>query len=855
MMSRTRWWVVCCALMVCLPGMAQSQQQALAALDAMATLSYQDSAGALKQLQAQAPAFENSPFPEVERRYLVTLIGAYVDAGQGHRTQAAIDRLMAISQSRHDVAGQVMATAAKAHRLASTGKAGDGLVLLDSVKPAALRTTDPEAKWIFHLTTGSLHNTIGQFEPALANILASLDFARARPLQSQASTLRSEVQLGLVYMAMKNSEQALETIDKADALATSLGAVAMQGALQLNRGHVVSDMGHPEAAEQAYQAALKIANAAGQVGLQAAALNNLGDIYLIRKDYAKAEPFERLAMARYEAAGEPGGAALSRANVGFALMGQGRIKEGVTEVQAGLTFMRDAGARAMEEILLAELSRMYEQAGLFREAIETTRNQQVLSKALFNADREQAVATLRAQFDATQRERQIEELAQNNRLKDAEIHQRRLLQVATLAGAALLLAAGGFIGWLYRRARQSNRELLVAQELARQALNDKNLFLATASHDLRQPVHAMSMMVEAIGLRNQDADVAPLLVDLKSSMVAMNQLFNALLDLSRLEAGGQRPASVPVSLPALLGEVARNFRGQASVGGIELRLHLPRRGATVQADPTLLRQAVVNLTHNAIRYTQRGRVLIGVRRRGGQWAIEVWDTGIGIAPEEERHVFNAYFRSANALRLDSAGHGLGLAVVARSADLMGAAFGFQSRLGRGSRFWLQLAASPTPGDEAALAPGHAAQRAPGVLQRLAGRCLVLDDDLQVLTAWKAMLAGWGIEARFASTAAEAFAHIEGGFEPSAILCDQRLRSGESGFDILRALLVRCPAAGGAMVSGELQSADLAQAEDEGYLVLRKPLDLVALHAVLANWLQPVDQTATTRTHAATQRSP
>lgn len=839
-----RWLAVCCALLLGLPGMAVAQQQALAALDALQTLSYQDNASALQQLQARALDDEASPFPEVQRASLTALIGAQFDAGQADQAQATIDKLLQLSQSRQDDAGLVLANAAQAHRLASTGKAAEGLALLDKVKSAALGSADPEVRWIYHLTLGSLQNTTGQFEAALANILTSMDFARERPRQAQASVLRSQVQLGLVYMAMKNSEQALKTIDTAQAIAKALGAVPMQGTLQLNRGNVESSLGRPDAAEQAYQAALKIGNAAGQVGLQAAALNNLGDIYLIRKDYARAEPIERQAMARYQAAGEPGGAALSRANVGFALMGQGRIEEGVAEVNAGLTFMRSAGARTMEEILLEELSRMYEKVGLFREAVETARTQQALSKTLLNADREQAVATLRAQFDAAQRERQIEELAQTNRLKDAEIHNRQWQQAATLIGAALVLWAGGFIGVLYRRARQSNRELQKAQQRAEQALNDKNLFLATASHDLRQPVHAMSMMVEAIGLRNQNTDIAPLLVDLKSSMAAMNQLFNALLDLSRLETDGQRPASVPVDLSKLLGEVVRMFREQASIGGLELRLHVPRRGAEAVADPTLLRQTLVNLTHNAIRYTQRGQVLIGVRPRGGDWVIEVWDTGIGIAPEEERQVFSAYFRSANALRLDSAGHGLGLAVVARCATLMGATFGFQSRLGKGSRFWLRLPASHATDLGAALAPASAGKAAPDVFHRLEGRCLVLDDDLQVLAAWKAMLASWGVEARFATTAAEAFAHVDSGFEPSAIFCDQRLRSGESGFDILRALLARCPGASGAMVSGELHSAALAQAEDEGYLVLRKPLDLAALHAVLANWLRPAEASVT-----------
>jgi signal transduction histidine kinase len=375
-----------------------------------------------------------------------------------------------------------------------------------------------------------------------------------------------------------------------------------------------------------------------------------------------------------------------------------------------------------------------------------------------------------------------------------------------------------------------------ANEEAADALNEKNLFLATASHDLRQPIHAMAMLVEAIGLHSQDKALQPLLADLKSSMNSMSQMFNSLLDLSKIEAGIVQPHVMTVSLRGHLSEAVQMFREQAAAHGLELRLRLPPHDATVLADPELLRQALVNLTHNALRYTPRGGVLLGVRQRGGDWLIEVWDTGIGIAAQDAQQVFSPYYRSELAWRLDSAGHGLGLAVVARCAKLMGATYGVSSRLGRGSRFWLRLAAHHGPPQ--ALAMGAAVQVAQSVgFERLTGRCLVLDDDVQVIAAWKAMLEGWGVQGRYAATATQALAHIDAGFYPQAIFCDQRLRSGESGFDILRALLLRCPDASGAMVSGEFNSSDLVQAESDGYLVLRKPLDLVELHAVLATWLQ------------------
>ena len=114
---------------------------------------------------------------------------------------------------------------------------------------------------------------------------------------------------------------------------------------------------------------------------------------------------------------------------------------------------------------------------------------------------------------------------------------------------------------------------------------------------------------------------------------------------------------------------------------------------------------------------------------------------------------------------------------------------------------------------------------------------MLDDDPHVLNAWSTLLITWGIDVRLASNAAEAFVHLDTGFAPPSLLCDQRLRSGESGFDVLRALLDRCPDARGAMVSGEYDSPELQTAQDEGYLVLRKPVDVDELHAVLSQWLR------------------
>lgn len=389
--------------------------------------------------------------------------------------------------------------------------------------------------------------------------------------------------------------------------------------------------------------------------------------------------------------------------------------------------------------------------------------------------------------------------------------------------------------WLEEEGARLAASHRTAKESAEDALHEKNLFLSTASHDLRQPIHAMSMLVEAIAHRNQDPAVAPLLTDLKNCMVSMNMMFNSLLDLSKMESGAVSQRATRIFLSSFIRDIVTLFREQAKARGLRLRMHTPRNDAAVWANQALLRQTLVNLVHNALRYTEKGGLLIGVRKRANMWQIEVWDSGVGITEEEGLQIFSPYFRSQHAWRLQSAGHGLGLAVVARCARLMNAPLDFKSRLGKGSCFWLRLPMSQHA-DMMNDSSSDSTVHLDIPLKKLSGNCLVLDDDPQVLSAWKALLDSWGVNVHYATNSIEAMEQLDEGFIPDAIFCDQRLRSGESGFEIFKALLNRFPQACGAMVSGEHQSIELQNAENEGYLVLRKPLEPAQLHAILSTWL-------------------
>lgn len=378
-----------------------------------------------------------------------------------------------------------------------------------------------------------------------------------------------------------------------------------------------------------------------------------------------------------------------------------------------------------------------------------------------------------------------------------------------------------------------------AKEAAESALKAKNQFLATASHDLRQPVHAMSMLIEAISHRNQDASLTPALTDLRSSLRAMNLMFNSLLDLSKLESGVLAVEYKPIHLQPFLLDIVRLFEHDARDRQLQLRLHLPKQAAFVRTDGNLLRQILLNLTQNALRYTPHGGVLLAARKRGAFWQIEVCDTGIGVSKDMQSEIYLPYFRPEHAWGIDSEGHGLGLSVVARCALLLKSPLDMASRLGRGSRFWIRVPSIPA---DTLLMSASDADVTNSFLHDkvlapiLCGRCLIVEDDPQVIRAWRALMQSWGIETQIASNSSEAFACLQAGFVPQAILCDERLRAGESGFELLKALMAQLPDARGAMVSGEFNAPALALAEDEGYLVLRKPVDVTLIHDLLSRWL-------------------
>lgn len=384
--------------------------------------------------------------------------------------------------------------------------------------------------------------------------------------------------------------------------------------------------------------------------------------------------------------------------------------------------------------------------------------------------------------------------------------------------------------------------------LAEQANRDKSEFLAAASHDLRQPVHALLLFVEALR-QNRQGPVGPgsaaprgpdqdaLIGQIAAAGQAISTMFNELMELSRLEGGAEQARIQPVALAPLLQQCVDALQALATQKDLHLRLRIGHRAraAVVETDRALLARTVSNLLSNAVRYTERGGVLLTLRQRpGGRLELAVHDTGIGIAPSQHQRIFEPYVQVGNPERDRSKGLGLGLAIVRQCLRLLGLEMHLHSTVGHGSRFWIAFDRWRTI--EQAPAPVPASQADALAVRSLAGRrVLLIDDDAMVRTAMQTILGDWGVELRTLSAISdETLQELgDGDWRPECVLCDYRMPGSRNGIGILDALTDVFPGAVGVLQTGERAEQVQSEADDAGYVVLYKPVGAGPLASTLA----------------------
>ncbi len=362
----------------------------------------------------------------------------------------------------------------------------------------------------------------------------------------------------------------------------------------------------------------------------------------------------------------------------------------------------------------------------------------------------------------------------------------------------------------------------------------KSVFLAAASHDLRQPIHALGLFLTALRSMSQSrsvrtADLAEICRRMQASLDGLGQLLNMLLDVSRLDANAVQVERSPTSAQRLLEDLDQDFHQLAAEKG--LRLHVCSSRLWVHTDPTVLRRILVNLLSNAVRYTSRGRVLIGCRLRGPEVEFQVWDSGIGIPPEQREAIFEEFFQIGQtpAARHESHGLGLGLSIVKRSALLLHAPLGLRSTPGRGSMFSIRVPRCEPP----AHAPAPAPQASfPQSSARLG--VLVIDDDEQVLAAMRSVLGVWGHRVFCAISPDEAVVMaITHAHDIDLLISDHRLGGNVTAVDAIRAVHACLPRSVPTYIlTGDTSPQRILEASQLGFPLLHKPIDALALRSIL-----------------------
>ena len=362
-------------------------------------------------------------------------------------------------------------------------------------------------------------------------------------------------------------------------------------------------------------------------------------------------------------------------------------------------------------------------------------------------------------------------------------------------------------------------DLQLQKDNAEQATISKSRFLAAASHDLRQPLHALGIFVGELKERTSDLKSRMIIEKIESSATAMTKLFNSLLDISKLDAGAIHPDIKLFPINDLLAEIELECYPQAEAK--RLRFKVVPCKAFVHSDSTLLASVIRNLVSNAIRYTSSGGIVIGCRYQGDMLRIEVWDSGIGIHPDVQQTIFQEFVQLENPERDRNKGLGLGLAIAARIAALLNHKISLASKPGRGSKFSIELPRSKNHQAfvNVSLAPVIANSDLAGL------SIFVIDDDHAVLEAMRGILTFWGCHVSIA-TSMEMLSNqlVSLKNKPDVIIADYRLPCHKTGIQAIATIRYtfnsRIPAI---LITGDTDHGDLTSIKTLDYPVLYKPV--------------------------------
>lgn len=386
---------------------------------------------------------------------------------------------------------------------------------------------------------------------------------------------------------------------------------------------------------------------------------------------------------------------------------------------------------------------------------------------------------------------------------------------------------------LEQRVSSVTQELREKKEEAESATLAKSRFLAAASHDLRQPIHALGLFVARLAQYPMDVPMRQLVQHLDASVQAMQNLLDGLLDVSRLDAGAVTANVRPVNINVIFDFVRVSSTASARDKGLRLRVRPTHLWCL--SDPVLLQRMVMNLANNALRYTQTGTVLVRCRKiqQGSSIRIDVMDSGVGIAEEHQADIFREFFQVGNAARDRTQGLGLGLNIVQRSARLLGHSIELDSAPGCGTRFSIVVPLVKAPlisqlrETDVLPTPASPQNALDGV------RVLVVEDDFNARQAQEELLLSWGCDVCAVGTAALACQSVQQGFSPDVVISDFRLGGESNGLDVIAQVrkLSDWPVPA-CVVSGDTDSDLMQAARAASLTLLHKPVRPAKLRSLV-----------------------
>ena len=368
-----------------------------------------------------------------------------------------------------------------------------------------------------------------------------------------------------------------------------------------------------------------------------------------------------------------------------------------------------------------------------------------------------------------------------------------------------------------------------ARNYAEQANISKSKFLAAASHDLRQPLHALGLFVDALESRIHYPEVRGIVDNIRISTDALGDLLNALLDISRLDAGVLEPSITEFHLQPMLQRIHTDFSELAS--SKSLRLNIVNCSYFINTDASMLERILRNLVSNAIRYTQHGEIKLNCRHQDDRIIIEVHDTGMGIDPDEINHIFEEFYQIANPERDRRKGLGLGLAIVKRLADLLDCPITVSSTAGMGSVFRITVpyVANGIP---------TVNTKQDYVVDVQGARVMVIDDEAMVRLGMRKVLEEWGCKVKEAESIEHALDVLGDDCAIDIIMTDYRLRENKNGIDAIHAIHAACGKAIPAIIlTGDTDPKRLREAKAGGFGVLYKPVSSAKLRSLMSYLLE------------------